>query len=260
MLTIAIEAARAAGQLLKEHAGRPRTVEQKSGQSSNLVTDIDRRAEELIIRTIRDRFPDHDVLAEESGDHELRSDYRWVIDPLDGTTNFTHGLPLFCTSIGLEVRGELQLGVVYDPNLEELFTAERGKGAFLNGRSIRVSRTRSLNESLLVTGFPYNIRENPSDAVGHFNNFLMASRGVRRLGSAALDLCYVACGRFDGFWEVFLNAWDMAAGVLIVLEAGGKHTDFLGRPATIHHPQLLVSNGSVHDEMIRVLGRIPSGG
>jgi myo-inositol-1(or 4)-monophosphatase len=257
MMEIAIRAARAAGRVLREHRGRPQTIEQKLGQSSNLVTDIDRQAEELIIRTIKERYPDHDFLAEESGDHQRRSDYRWVIDPLDGTTNFAHGLPLFCTSIGLEVRGRLELGVVYDPNLDELFTAQRGGGAALNGRPIRVSTTSSLQESLLVTGFPYNIRENPSHAVEHFNHFLMECRAVRRLGSAALDLCYVACGRFDGFWEVFLNPWDMAAGVLILLEAGGIHTDFAGIPATIHTPQLLASNGRIHDEMIRVLGKVP---
>ena len=228
-------------------------VEMKNGQSSNLVTDVDRRAEELIIGTIRKAYPDHGFLAEESGGGETPADYRWVIDPLDGTTNFTHGLPIFCTSIGLEHRGKLLLGVVYDPNQDELFTAEAGKGAFLNGKRIRVSGTATLTDSLLVTGFPYNIRENPDHAIQHFNNFLTRSRAVRRLGSAALDLCYVACGRFDGFWEVALNPWDMAAGVLIVSEAGGKITDFQGRPSTIYQKQMLASNGKIHEQMKSIL-------
>ena len=258
MIEVAIEVAREVGKLLKEHAGRPKVVEIKNGQASNLVTDIDRQAEEIILQTIGKKYPDHDFLAEESGGAKTTAEYRWVIDPLDGTTNFTHGVPIFCTSIGLEYRGTLTLGVVYDPSQDELFTAEAGKGAFLNGKSIRVSRATRLVDSLLVTGFPYNIRENPEHAVEHFNHFLMESRAIRRLGSAALDLCYVACGRFDGFWEVALNPWDMAAGVLIVSEAGGKVTDFRGRPTTIYEKQMLASNGAIHAQMIDILRKIPS--
>ncbi len=253
MLELAIEAATEAGRMIRIHAGKAISVKRKAGQETNLVTELDRKAEELIIRTIRKRYQDHDVLAEESGGHGKKSEYRWVIDPLDGTTNFTHGLPIYCVSIGLELRGELILGVVYDPNHNELFTAEKGKGAFLNKRPIRVSKTKTLIESLLVTGFPYHVRSNPGNVVQHFNNFLMAAQAVRRLGSAALDLCYVAAGRFDGYWEVTLNPWDMAAGVLILEEAGGKFTDLDGFPTTIHKNTLLASNGIIHDQMVGVL-------
>ncbi|MBI2619269.1 MAG: inositol monophosphatase [Ignavibacteriales bacterium] len=260
MLDLAIEAATEAGRMIKMHSGRAMKVESKSGQETNLVTDLDRKAEELIIRTIKKRYHNHDFLAEESGSHETKSDYRWVIDPIDGTTNFTHGLPIYCVSIGLEHRGELILGVVYDPNRDELFTAEKGKGAFLNKRPIRVSGTRTLIEALVVTGFPYDVRSNPGHVVQHFNNFLMAAQAVRRLGSAALDLCYVAAGRFDGYWEVTLNPWDMAAGVLILEEAGGKFTDLEGFPSTIHRKSLLTSNGIIHEQMVEVLKRVKGEG
>ena len=252
MLDVAVEAAREAGKLLKMHSGKPKSVERKAGQETNLVTEIDRKAEELIINMIRKHYPHHDFLAEESGSRSQESEYRWIIDPLDGTTNFTHGLPVFCVSIGLEQKGSIVLGVVYDPNADELFTAERGKGAYLNRRRIRVSRTTTLIESLLVTGFPYDVQSNPDRVVEHFNNFLMRAQALRRLGSAALDLCYVAAGRFDGFWEVSLNPWDMAAGVLIVEEAGGRYTDFLGNPSTIYKKNLLTSNGLIHQQMVEV--------
>jgi myo-inositol-1(or 4)-monophosphatase len=253
MLQTAIEAARQAGAFLKEHAGKARQIERKLGQETNLVTEIDRGAEAIVIERITRDYPDHTFLGEESGVHRNVSDYKWVIDPLDGTTNFTHGLPIFCVSIGLEYKGEMQLGVVYDPNLDELFTAEKGKGAFLNGNSIRVSQTDTLINSLLVTGFPYDIKDNPSHAIEHFENFLVTAQAVRRLGSAALDLCYTAAGRFDAFWEVKLNAWDMAAGVLLVQEAGGRWTDFEGNNATIYVPQMLASNGIIHEQMIDIL-------
>lgn len=255
MIQTAIEAALEAGRFLKMNLGKVKHIERKLGQETNLVTELDRKAEEIIISKIKQRYPHHDFLAEESGSHKKVSEYRWVIDPLDGTTNFTHGLPIFCVSIGLEVKGELKLGVVYDPNLDELFTTEKGKGAFLNHRPIKVSSTAVLRESLIVTGFPYNIRSNPYNAVQHFNNFLGEAQAVRRLGSAAIDLCYVACGRFDGFWEVALNPWDMAAGVLLLEEAGGKFTDFRGFPSTIHNPNVLTTNGRIHDQMVEVLKR-----
>lgn len=259
MLELAIEAARKAGKLLKTHAGKPRQIEKKFGEEANLVTEIDRKAEEIILGIIRARYPSHDVLAEESGSHEIKSDYRWIIDPLDGTTNFTHGVPIFCVSIALEYKGEMVLGVIYDPNLDELFTAERGKGAYLNNRPIHVSNESNLCESLLVTGFPYTIQSNPDFAIQRFVSFLQEARAVRRLGSAALDLCYVSAGRFDGFWEVSLNPWDMAAGVLILEEAGGKFTDFNGFPSTIYKKQLLVSNGLIHEQMISVLKKSVEG-
>jgi len=253
MLELAIEAARETGKILKHHIGRPKQVEHKLGQETNLVTEIDRKAEETILRIIKSRYPAHDVLAEESGKHNQISDYRWIIDPLDGTINFTHGVPIFCVSIALEYKGEIVLGVIYDPNLDELFVAERGRGASLNNRPIRVSTTNNLRESLLVTGFPYDISVNPDHAIERFVAFLKEARAVRRLGSAALDLCYVAAGRFDGFWEVYLNPWDMAAGVLLVQEAGGTYTDFRGYPSSIYDKQILASNGLIHESMIQIL-------
>jgi myo-inositol-1(or 4)-monophosphatase len=255
MLSEAIAAAREAGAYMKPFAGRPSHVEQKDGQETNLVTEVDKHAESIIIGRLKHAFPDHDFLAEESGDHQGNSPYKWVIDPLDGTVNFTHGLPIFCVSIGLEYNGEVILGVVYDPNMNELFTAEKGKGALLNGEPIHVSRTKGLRESLVVTGFPYDIKDNPDHAIEHFTNFLTEARAVRRLGSAALDLCYVAAGRFDGFWEVKLNAWDMAAGVLLVQEAGGRWTDFEGKPSSIYTRKMLSTNGRIHEQMVEVLGR-----
>lgn len=253
MLQLAMEAALEAGRFLKMSVGKIKQIERKQGQETNLVTEIDKKSEEIIISKIKRRFPHHDFLAEESGSHQKKSEYRWVIDPLDGTTNFTHGLPIFSVSIALEKNNELMLGVIYDPTLDEMFTAEKGKGALVNNKRLKVSTTSKLIESLLVTGFPYTIKSNPDNAIQHFTNFLMASQAVRRLGSAALDLCYVAAGRFDGFWEVSLNPWDMAAGVLIAEEAGGRFTDFRGFPTTIYNKELLVSNGILHEQMIEVL-------
>ncbi len=256
MLKVAVAAAREAGAYLKQNAGKARLIERKDGQSKNLVTEIDRGSESIVIARITEAFPDHDFLGEESGSHDRSSPFKWVIDPLDGTTNFTHGLPIFCVSIGLEYQGEVILGVVYDPNLDELFTAEKGHGAFLNGEPIRVSTTGLLADSLLVTGFPYDISENPDHAIEHFEHFLVTAQAVRRLGSAALDLCYVAAGRFDGFWEVKLNAWDMAAGVLLVQEAGGRWTDFDGNRPTIYTKRMLSTNGLVHEQMIEILKKV----
>ena len=253
MIQLAIEAALEAGKFLKESVGKVLEVERKFGQETNLVTQIDKKAEEIIINKIRKKYPDHDFLAEESGSHNKQSEYRWVIDPLDGTLNFTHGVPLFSVSIAVELRGEVIAGVVYEPNLDELFTAEKGKGAFLNKKPIHVSRVDTMIESMMVTGFPYTIRDNPENAVQHFVNLLMKAQGIRRLGSAAVDLCYVACGRFEGFWEVALNPWDMAAGVLLVQEAGGRFTDFHGKPSSIYTKQVLATNGLVHDKVVEIL-------
>jgi myo-inositol-1(or 4)-monophosphatase len=260
LLNLAVETALEAGRFLKMSVGKIKSIERKAGQETNLVTEIDKKAEELIISKIKRRFPHHDFLGEESGSsgggtdsHAAKSDHKWIIDPLDGTTNFTHGLPIYCVSIGLEVAGEVKLGVVYDPNQDELFAAERGTGAWLNNKRIRVSKRSKLIESLIVTGFPYNIKENPFNATEHFRNFLMSSQAVRRLGSAALDLCYVAAGRFDGYWEVTLNPWDMAAGIVLLEEAGGKFTDFKGFPSTIYKPNVLTTNGIIHEQMVEVL-------
>ncbi len=253
MLEVAREAALEAGRYLKMNVGKIHQIEYKAGQETNLVTEIDKKAEEIIICKIKQHFPQHDFLGEESGAAEVKSEFRWIIDPLDGTVNYTHGLPVFCVSIGLEHNGEIILGVVYNPNLDELFTAEKGKGAWLNNERIEVSKTTKLMESLVVTGFPYTINKNPEPELTHFRNFILQSQAVRRLGSAALDLSYVACGRFDGFWEGTLHAWDMAAGVLLVTEAGGKWTDYRGLPSNVYNKQMLASNGLIHDQMIAVL-------
>lgn len=258
LLEVAQDAALEAGNFLKESVGRVKSVETKMGEVRNLVSDIDRGSEERIIRRIRQHYPGHAVLAEESGGSRREEEFRWVIDPLDGTTNFLHGLPIYSVTIGVEHRGEVVAGVIYSPNLGELFVAEKGSGAYLNGRRISVSGSTELINSLVVTGFPYNIAENPDHAVDHFVNFLYETRGVRRLGSAAIDLAYVAMGRFDGFWEVSLQPWDMAAGVLLVHEAGGRTSDFSGGPMSIYRKQIVASNGHVHDAMVRVLARARS--
>jgi myo-inositol-1(or 4)-monophosphatase len=255
MLEVAIAAAREAGEFLLENVGQVRNVETKKGEVRNLVSEIDRGSEERIIRAIKSQYPNHAILAEESGGSRSATEYRWIIDPLDGTTNYLHGVPIFSVTIGIEYRGEIVAGVVYDPNLDELFTAERGSGAFLNASRLSVSHASQLIDSLLVTGFPYDIADNPDHAVDHFVNFLMAARGLRRLGSAAMDLSYVAAGRFDGFWEVNLNPWDMAAGVLCIQEAGGRVTDFFGHPSNIYKKQVLASNGAIHDAMLDILKR-----
>jgi myo-inositol-1(or 4)-monophosphatase len=257
LLTIATEAAREAGAFLQYNIGKVKNIERKKGEETNLVTEIDKRSEVMIIEKIKRHFPDHDVLGEEGGETNTSSEYRWIIDPLDGTTNYTHGLPFFCVTIGVEHKGEIVAGVIFDPIAEELFTAEKGKGAFLNGNRIGVSPTPTLIESLLVTGFPYNVKENPGNVVQHFVDFLPLAQGIRRLGSAALDMAYIACGRLDGYWEVYLNPWDKAAGILIVREAGGRVTNFDGNQTdVIYRPDTLASNGIIHDDMLRVLRNV----
>ncbi len=253
MLEVAIEAARDAGKFLMENVGRVRNIETKKGEERNLVSEIDRGSEARIIRLIKSRYPSHEILAEESGGNTASAEYKWIIDPLDGTTNFLHGVPIFSVTIAIEHRGEIVAGVVYDPNRDELFTAEKGSGALLNGVKLHVSGASRLIDSLLITGFPYDIAANPDHAVEHFTNFLMEAGGIRRLGSAAMDLSYVAAGRFDGFWEVNLNPWDMAAGVLLIREAGGRVTDFFGAPSTVYRKQVLASNGMIHDAMVGIL-------
>ncbi len=255
MLNIAIEAAKEAGKFLKYSVGRVKNIEVKQGEERNLVSEIDKGSEAKIIGMIKRHYPHHAILAEESGASDTSSDYKWVIDPLDGTTNFLHGLPIFSVTIGIEYKGEIVAGVVYDPNLDELFTAEKGSGAYLNGKRMKVTSSSALIDSLLVTGFPYDIAQNPDNAIGHFVNFLAEARGLRRLGSAAIDLSYVAAGRFDGFWEVNLNPWDMAAGILFVREAGGRVTDFNGQETSIYKKQVLASNGTIHDAMLRILSK-----
>lgn len=258
MLNFAIQTARDAGSILVDRIGRALQVSNKG--DIDLVTEADLASEKLIIDRIKSHYPRHAILAEESGAIEGskavsgETDWRWIVDPLDGTTNYAHGYPCFCVSIGLERAGSLEIGVVYDPTRDEVFAAERGQGATLNDRRIRVSAVEDLNAAMLCTGFPYNVRERPNFA-RDFTNFTMEAQAVRRDGSAALDLAYLACGRFDGFWEDGLNAWDIAAGMLLIKEAGGHITDFTGAPLNIYTPKVLASNGLIHDKMMQVLGK-----
>ncbi|MCX5724704.1 MAG: inositol monophosphatase family protein [Nitrospirae bacterium] len=252
LLSVATAAARQAGAVLTECTRTGFRIEHK--QLINLVTDADHQAEQCIIDVIHKAFPTHPVLAEERGlTEQPPSRYKWVIDPLDGTTNFAHGFPAYCVSIGVECDGQGIIGVVYDPTRNELFTAQIGQGARLNGMPITVSSADHLDRALLVTGFGYDIRENPNNNLNHFARFALKVQGLRRTGTAALDLCYVAAGRFDGFWEVKLNPWDMAAGVVILLEAGGKVSDFTGRSHSIYGQELVASNGILHQSMLDVL-------
>jgi myo-inositol-1(or 4)-monophosphatase len=251
MLNFAIRVAQEAGRLLRDRVGTKIDVAHKG--AINIVTDVDIASERLIREAIATQYPRHQVLAEEGGLADSRSEYRWVIDPLDGTTNFAHGYPVFCVSIGLEYQGETVLGVVYDPMRDELFTAERGGGAALNQRPIRVSTTDSMMQSMLSTGFPYDIRTSTLTNLDHWANFAMNAQALRRDGAAAIDLCYIACGRFDGFWELNLSPWDMAAGALIVNEAGGRVTDFSGGDFSIYKPEIIASNGLIHDRMVEII-------
>ncbi len=220
----------------------------------DLVTEVDVACERMCRSVLGERFPDHDILAEELGAGEPSgSRWRWVFDPLDGTTNYAHGLPIYCSSLALEVDGDVEVGAIYDPSRQELFTAQRGGGAFLNGRRLQVSGTGALIDALLVTGFPYDMHRQTADLVGLFASFLGQARAVRRLGSAALDLCYVAAGRFDGFWEQHLRPWDVAAGALIVREAAGIVTGMDGTPFDSTAGHLLASNGSLHPALLTVI-------
>jgi myo-inositol-1(or 4)-monophosphatase len=256
---IAVDAALKAGKLVLKHSGKIKRIGFKG--DVNLVTDVDRLAEEIIVKTIRSKFPGHGILTEESKEKKTASDFKWVIDPLDGTTNYAHGLPVYCISIALEKEGEIILGVVYNPNLDELFVGEKGKGAYIyKGRGaskskqrISVSRESKLGKSLLATGFPYDIRTSKNNNLNHFANFYKRCQAVRRMGAAALDLAYLAMGRFDGFWELKLSPWDMAAGSLLITEAGGKVTDFSGGSFNIYLKEILATNGKIHQQMVDVL-------
>lgn len=253
MLNFAIETARDAGRLLLEKFGRTLTVTKKG--DINLVTEADLASEKLIVERIRSYYPKHSILAEESGEAVIDggdATWKWIIDPLDGTTNFAHGYPCFCVTIALEHNGEVVIGVTFDPTRDELFSAESGKGATLNSKPIRVSACDRLSDALLVTGFPYDIKRR-EDFARHLTQFLLNSRGVRRDGSAAIDLAYVACGRFDGFWEEGLNPWDMAAGVLLIEEAGGQVSNYDGSQLSIYSPPILASNGLIHSQMAAIL-------
>ena len=251
-LETAKSVAREAGELLRKNLGHVGEIHFKG--RVNLVTKCDTESQDLIFERLLARFPGHDFLAEEGLKSLKGAEFRWVFDPLDGTTNFAHGFPVFCVSLGLEHRGGLACGVVYDPTREEIFWAEKGEGAYLNGERIRVSKIDDLNKSLLATGFAYDIRETRTN-IEQFHDFLLRAQGLRRCGSAALDLCYVACGRFDGFWEMKLSPWDTAAGAVIVGEAGGRVSNFQGQPVDIYHPEVVASNGLIHQAMMDVLNR-----
>lgn len=248
----AVHIAREAGKYQISRLNTDFNVEYKG--AINLVTEVDKACEKMIVDYLRKEFPDYDVLAEEGSNTQSNADYKWIIDPLDGTTNFAHGYPLFCVCIALEYKGEIVMGVVYESNREEMFTAEKGKGAFCNGKPIHVSKRPTLRESLLVTGFAYNIAEGEKmNNFDHFRDFLMKTRAVRRDGVAAADLCYVACGRYDGFWELYLKPWDIAAGGLILTEAGGKVTAFDGGRFDVYGDEILATNGLIHGAMQDVL-------
>jgi myo-inositol-1(or 4)-monophosphatase len=251
LLATAVEAVVRAGEIQLSRFRSGVRVDKKG--AIDLVTEVDLEVEQMFRAMVAERFPDHDVLAEEMGGGAGTARYRWVFDPLDGTTNYAHGLPVFCASLALEIDGEAEVAAVYDPTRRELFTAERGVGAWLNGEPLRVSATSAIIEAMLVTGFPYDVHQNPEPYLRVFGAFLSRARAVRRLGSAAIDLCYVAAGRMDGFWEAKLQPWDVRAGALILQEAGGTVTGMDGvlwNPANGH---ILASNGALHDAMLDVL-------
>lgn len=252
---VAMDAARAAGQMLRSEIRGARRIAYK-GTPTNLVTEMDARAEALILERLRQAFPDDAILSEETGSHPGRSGRRWIIDPLDGTTNYAHGLPIFAVSIALEVERRVTVGVVYDPNMDELFSAERGAGAWVNDTRLVVSATPVLDEALLATGFPYNIRETRDTNLPEYEAFSLKSRAVRRLGSAVLYLSWLAAGRLDGYWELRVGAWDVAAGSLLVQEAGGRVTDLRGGPLDLDAPSIVATNGRIHEAMLDVLRAI----
>ena len=253
-LETAIRAVREAGALQLEALGGALVVHKKG--AIDLVTEVDLAIERRVRALLAERHPDHAVLGEEYGaptDAAAAARACWIFDPIDGTTNFAHGMPIFCASLALELEGRLAVAAVYDPTRDELFTAERGQGAWLNGQRLAVSGTERLSDALLVTGFPYTVQQDPADILELFGRFIGRTRAVRRLGSAALDVCYVAAGRMDGFWEVGLGPWDIAAAALLVEEAGGRVTAMDGGPFVVRSGQLVATNGAVHDEMLAVI-------
>jgi myo-inositol-1(or 4)-monophosphatase len=254
LMTTLIKAATESGKLIKERSARQFAIRSKDSLN-NLVTEVDHASEKLIIDIIRESFPDHHILTEESGDLPRESTTKWIIDPIDGTVNFANGIPLSCVSIAVEQEGRISMGAVYNPFIGEFFVAERGKGATLNGQPISVSSKSSVPDSCLVTGFPYKYPEN-EPILETFGSFVRKGIPVRRLGSAAIDLCYVACGRFDGYYEFFLHPWDSAAGFLIVEEAGGRVTDFKGNPYSPYQEKILATNGRIHDELLTWINHI----
>jgi myo-inositol-1(or 4)-monophosphatase len=255
-LETAVDIAREAGALLVTYFERRVSYELKG--EFDLVTEADRASEKLVVERLGSRFPAHGIVAEEGGGHSSASEFRWYVDPLDGTTNFAHSFPIFNVTLALEQAGEMLVGVVFDPIRQEMFTAERGSGAYLNSRRIRVSATRGLQNSLMCTGFPSR-RRHLNVNVHFYHQLAMATHGVRRTGSAAIDLAWVACGRLDAFWEFGLNPWDMAAGRLLVAEAGGRVSDMQGAPHQFTSPHLLADNGHLHDQILEIFGEVFAG-
>ena len=256
MLDDLIFISRQAGSFVRSRFSSNFSLEFKTNES-DLVTEVDKKSEQMIIDFIMKKYPDHGIITEESSGLSSRSEYNWVIDPLDGTMNFAHGFPIFAISIGVQKCGETIAGVVYDIMKDTIFSSELGSGSYENDKRIRVNDNSNLRHALLVTGFPYDVRENPDNALGKFVAFAKEARGIRRLGSAAIDFCYVAKGVFDGFWEVHLNPWDICAGKLIVEEAGGLVTDFYGNKIDIFTKRILATNGKIHNAMVSVLRSNP---
>jgi myo-inositol-1(or 4)-monophosphatase len=255
-LETAVEIAREAGALLSTYFERRVAVERKG--DFDLVTEADHASERLVVERLRSHFPTHGIVAEEGGGHDSKSEYRWYVDPLDGTTNFAHAYPIFNVTLALAKAGEMVAGVVYDPTRPELFTAERGGGAYLNNKRIRVSKTKALEDVLAATGFPSRKRHQNVN-IHFYQQMAMATHGVRRSGSAAIDLAYVACGRLDAFWEFGLNPWDFAAGWLLVEEAGGRVTDMKGGRFQVTSPHVFADNGAIHDEVLVLFGEVFAG-
>jgi len=252
-LSLALQAALQSGELLRKKFGTEFKVSSKEGRH-NLVTECDKASEKMIIDTIHKSFPHHAILAEESGASAQKNEVTWIIDPLDGTVNFAHSIPVFSVSIAVAIGDKVVSGVVYQPMTHEIFFAEKGKGSFLNGTRLSVSPTTSLEKAILSTGFPYNVNENPLNCIDTFAKLTRLGLPIRRLGSAAIDLSYVAAGRFDAYWEVTLHPWDVAAGQLIVEEAGGKVTDYAGNPRSLFSTgPILSSNGKLHQQMSKAL-------
>ena len=250
----ACDAARQSGSIIKKHFGKQKKISYKG--RIDLVTDVDYKSEETIINVIKSSFPEHDIITEESDPDIKGSSFRWIIDPVDGTVNYAHNYPFVAVSIALEVNGSIEIGVVYNPLMEEFFFAKKGQGAFCNNVPITVSETESLEKSLLATGFPYDIKENSYNNLAFFNHLIMRAQAIRRDGSAALNLCYLAMGRFDGYWEIRIYPWDIAAGCLITTEAGGVITDLNGESLSIYDNEIVATNGKIHNQLLKEIEKV----